>query len=175
MSATWGSITRRWIVLFLLAIGIYFVFTRFSIVSLPADEHSMESKYEAGGQVLMRHSPVSLKALDVVIFRIPEKDNLRIARVWALSQDFVSQSNLGIEINGVPLEEPQDNKKNKEAVKSRFGFRSLPNLITNQPVVPQDHFLLLNDNLLSIQPDSQQLGYIPESWILGKAIRPFPW
>ncbi len=173
--STWGSITTRLIVLFLLGVGAYFLFTRFSIVSLPPDEHSMEAKYEASGQVLIRHSPVSLKVRDVVVFQIPQNGKLRIARIWALTQDFVTQSNLGVEVNGIPLENPQDDPKGKEGTRSGFAFRAIPESIKNQPVVPRDHFLLFNDNLHSTQPDSQQLGYIPESWILGKVIRSFPW
>jgi signal peptidase I len=120
---------------------------------------------------------------DVVVFRLPEEPSVNyIKRVVGLPGDTVEYSNHRLTVNGQPVPLLPDPDPPAADVAPRFienlDDREHAILIahpgnTNKDgvyQVPEGHYFMLGDNRDNSR-DSRFLGYIPESHLVGEAVR----
>ena len=120
---------------------------------------------------------------DVVVFRLPEEPSVNyIKRVIGLPGDTVEYSNHRLTVNGQPVPLTADPDPPAGDVAPRFiedlGDREHAILIAHPGntirdgvyEVPEGHYFMLGDNR-DTSRDSRFLGYIPETHLVGEAVR----
>jgi signal peptidase I len=119
---------------------------------------------------------------DVVVFRLPSEANVNyIKRVVGLPGDTIEYVNHRLIVNGesVPLERASDAAAGSVPVfTERLGDREHAILIANPGNraregvyrVPEGHFFMMGDNRDNSR-DSRFLGAVPESHLVGEAVR----
>ena len=120
---------------------------------------------------------------DVVVFRLPEEPSVNyIKRVVGLPGDTVEYSNHRLTVNGQPVPLSPDPDPPVDDVAPRFiedlGDREHAILIAHPGntirdgvyEVPEGHYFMLGDNRDNSR-DSRFLGYIPETHLVGEAVR----
>ena len=120
---------------------------------------------------------------DVVVFRLPEEPSVNyIKRVVGLPGDTVEYANHRLTVNGEPVPLSPDPDPPADDVAPRFiedlGDRNHAILIAHPGntirdgvyEVPEGHYFMLGDNRDNSR-DSRFLGYIPETHLVGEAVR----
>jgi signal peptidase I len=120
---------------------------------------------------------------DVVVFRLPEEPSVNyIKRVIGLPGDTVEYLNHRLTVNGQPVSLAADTEPPADDSAPRFiedlGEREHAILIAHPGntvkdgvyQVPEGHYFMLGDNRDNSR-DSRFLGYIPETHLVGEAVR----
>ena len=118
---------------------------------------------------------------DVVVFRLPSNPKVNyIKRVVGLPGDEVVYERHRLTINGVVVELEQSNDATRESPKfvETLGERIHDIFIIDPTyqrrdgtyVVPEGHFFVMGDNR-DDSLDSRFIGYVPESHLVGEAVR----
>ncbi len=118
---------------------------------------------------------------DVIVFRLPSDPSINyIKRVVGLPGDVVNYSNHRLTINGelMDLRAHPHAGRNDPRFVEQLGERSHEILITREHntesdgeyVVPEGHFFVVGDNRDNSR-DSRYIGYIPETHLVGEAVR----
>ncbi|WP_245922622.1 signal peptidase I [Alkalicoccus saliphilus] len=104
---------------------------------------------------------------DLIIFHADEESDY-IKRIIGLPGDDIYYENDALYVNGEEVEEDfleeTRNENGPEIFTDDFTLQDL----TDELVVPEDHFFVMGDNRKN-SIDSRQIGFVPEEEIVGKA------
>jgi signal peptidase I len=104
---------------------------------------------------------------DLIIFHADEESDY-IKRIIGLPGDDIYYENDALYVNGEEVEEDflEENRSENgpEIFTDDFTLQDL----TDELVVPEDHFFVMGDNRKN-SIDSRQIGFVPEEEIVGKA------
>ena len=138
---------------------IIFLVIHFTIQNYQVDGTSMESSLHNSQYVLVNKQAYLFQQPargDVIVFVFPQdttKDLIK--RVIGLPGDTIVTTSSTVQVNGVVLQEPY--------VKVPF------NLEGRQWVVPANDYFVMGDNR-QFSDDSRYWGFVPKSYIIGKAV-----
>jgi signal peptidase I len=138
---------------------IIFLVIHFTIQNYQVDGTSMESSLHNNEYVLVNKQAYLFQQPqrgDVIVFVFPQdttKDLIK--RVIGLPGDTIVTTNSTVQVDGVVLNEPY--------VKVPF------NLEGRKWVVPADNYFVMGDNR-QFSDDSRYWGFLPKSYIIGKAV-----
>lgn len=182
--------SQRKVVIKLLILSVigylgYAAYQNYEIVTLPNSEDGMLESIKPGAMLLLDLRPQEIRQRDIVVFRlteIPNDQDFRVARVWAVPGDQISLGTDGIQVNGVtPILEYvevrsyEGNKLKVEVQERKQPIHKIPEISLMQAKLFPDELLLFNDNINSSRQDSQVLGFIPRKQVIGKLLRQWPW
>ena len=164
---TWGVVFFRG----LLFIGVpllgWYLYNHYEIVALAAEEDGMTREprdpYAPGSSVLVDLRPDKIWGGDLVLFRLPESEDFRIARVHGVGGDKLEMGPKGLQVNGATV------------LRGKDPFALLSEETLQLKMIPPERFLLFNDNIHSLRKDSRELGLISAEWVFGRVVRPWPW
>lgn len=122
-----------WIKSIAVAVFIAFICRQFLFTSVVVYGESMESTFENSDKVVV--SKISkIERFDVIVFKVPDKDEQYIKRVIGLPGDSVEMKNDVLYINGKTYEEPYVKRNNKIKVSKITGDFTLKEITGNEKV-----------------------------------------
>ena len=138
---------------------IIFLAIHFTIQNYQVEGSSMQPGLMSNQYVLVNklaylfHPP---ERGDVIVFHYPVDTNKDlIKRVIGIPGDVIILTSSTVEVNGVVLKEP---------------YVQVPiNPSASQVTVPQDEYFVMGDNR-QYSSDSRDWGFVPKSYIIGKAV-----
>lgn len=138
---------------------IIFLAIHFTIQNYQVEGTSMQPNLDTNEYVLVNklaylfHTP---ERGDVIVFHFPlDTTKDLIKRVIGIPGDVIILTSSTVEVNGVVLKEPY--------------IKAPINPGASQVTVPQDDYFVLGDNRL-VSEDSRYWGFVPKSYIIGKAV-----
>ncbi len=138
---------------------VIFLVIRFTIQNYQVDGTSMESSLHNSQYVLVNKQAYLFQPPargDVIVFSWPvDTTKDLIKRVIGLPGDTIVTTSSTVQVDGVVLQEPY--------VKVPF------NMEGRQWVVPPNNYFVMGDNR-QFSDDSRDWGFVPKSYIIGKAV-----
>ena len=143
----------------------------FFVTPMSVSGQSMYPTYHDGDKVLLTKVLYTVRAGDVIVFKIPGNDSPPIKRVIGLPGDivFFDVNKMDYTVNGKPLDSFGTDTGYSASYFETSEREVYSALTTTGITVGENEFFVLGDNR-NISKDSHVYGCISQDWIVGKVI-----
>lgn len=150
--------------------GFFLIINAFFLKIVIVNGPSMSSTLENGQIVLVKPNEKNISCGDIVVLNarsVSDTQEFWIKRVIGMGGDIVeiNYEDNTVTVNDELLSEPYINQEDDDPMWSTTGIQS------ETYTVPDGYFFMMGDNRNhSADSRSQEIGPIPEEWIIGKVV-----